>query len=282
MKIKKTWHLVFGILVLIIFSSLCIVGYKVGSNYIDRRLNGVAKGVYLENINMEGYLRKEVTEIVELLAIDKTRKPQNAGINKKTGEIIPSKEGVAVDEEKTIGLVLYSSENTHLNLILYTVKPDVSTEDLGAITTTLGSYATWFSGSTSRYHNVKLATLAINNTLVLPNEVFSFNLTTGKRSIRNGYQPAPVIMGSARAMGIGGGVCQVSSTLYNAVQKSELKIIERHPHSLPVRYVPPNKDAAVAEGAKDFRFQNNRSSPIIIKAALYGTRIDIRILGKQE
>lgn len=271
------------VLALIIgFILLSFSAVKWTNNYYERKKYGVAPGVVLEGINMEGYLYKEVSQIVELLAIEKEREMQNAGINKKTGEIVPSNTGIAVDQERTIGLVLNSPAHTSLELITYLIEPQVTTQDIKSLNKVLGSYTTWFSGSSERYQNVKIAIDAINNTLLLPNELFSFNLTTGPRSVNKGYRMAPIISGGAFALGTGGGVCQVSSTLYNAALRSNLKIVERHPHSKRVRYVPENRDAAVSYGSKDLKFLNSLNGPVLVKASLNGSRVEVWILGKEE
>jgi vancomycin resistance protein YoaR len=270
--------LLFFVIILIFSLGL---GIKWGYNHLNRQLNGVANGVYLEGMNMEGYLPQEANQIVELLALERERKSQNAALNKKTGEIIPSKPGIAVDQERTIGLVLYSPANTHLNLITYVVEPELTTDELIKITKVIGSYTTYFSGSQGRYQNIKIAMESINNTLVMPNELFSFNLATGPKTARRGYQLAPVIIGEGHTLGLGGGVCQVSSTLFNAVRNSNMTIVERHAHSKPIRYVPPSHDAAVADGSKDFKFRNPYNYPIIIKTTVQGGRIQIWILGKE-
>ncbi|MBS4024849.1 MAG: VanW family protein [Clostridia bacterium] len=277
---KKFTSKVLLFLVLILIISLGL-GMKWGYNHLNRKLNGVTKGVFLEGMNMEGYLPQEVRQIVELLALEQERKSQNAALNKKTGEIIPSKPGIAVDQERTMGLVIHSPGDMHLNLITYVVEPVLSTDDLAKITKVIGTYTTHFSGSPGRYQNIKIAMQTINNTLVMPNELFSFNLVTGPKTARKGYQLAPVIIGEGHTLGLGGGVCQVSSTLYNAARKSNMTIIERHAHSKPIRYVPPGHDAAIADGGKDLKFRNPYNYPIIIKASVQGGRIQVWILGKE-
>ncbi|MDW7675953.1 MAG: VanW family protein [Bacillota bacterium] len=282
MKRSRLWrrYILFFFVAVISIGIITIFLFK-AYDYYNRQSHGVAENVFLEGINMEGYLPQEVSQIVELLALETERKPQNAELTKRTGEISQSKAGLIVDQESTIGLVLYSPPNTNLNLITYIVEPAITTEELKKTTKVLGAYTTYFAGSPQRYQNIKLAISAINNTIVKPKHTFSFNLTTGPRTLSKGYQPAPVIIGGNLALGIGGGVCQVSSTLYNAVRKSNLEVLERHGHSKPVRYVPPNMDAAVAEGHIDFKFKNTKEELIIVKAAVEGAKISIWILGRE-
>ncbi len=137
----------------------------------------------------------------------------------------------------------------------------------------ISSYTTYYK--TSQYNrsiNVTLATKAINGTIVQPGETFSFNQTVGPRTAERGYKTAIVYSGGQMVYGLGGGICQVSSTLYNTVLKGNFRVVERWPHSLPVSYVPTGKDASVSWGNADFRFQNNYSFPIkIVASANNGT-----------
>lgn len=130
---------------------------------------------------------------------------------------------------------------------------------------TLASYTTNFDASnTNRSTNVRLATKAINGKIVKPGKTFSFNGTVGERTAAAGYKPAIIFVGGKQENGLGGGVCQVSSTLFNAVLMSNLKIAERHYHSAKISYVPLGRDATVAYGSKDFKFTNNLNTPIKI------------------
>lgn len=142
-------------------------------------------------------------------------------------------------------------------------------------------YTTYSSSSEERKHNIKLASNSLNNTIVDAGGEFSFNLTVGARTERKGYKNAKIIVNGEFIDGVGGGVCQVSTTLYNAVLLSGLKIIEYHPHSLPVSYVSPSFDAMVNSGSADLRFINNTSNPIIIKTYADGSTLKIDIYGQE-
>ena len=117
--------------------------------------------------------------------------------------------------------------------------------------------------SWQRHENIVLALISINNQIVWPGETFSFNDVVGPRTPERGYRPAPIIGGDG--IGFGGGICQVSTTLYNAVAKAGLQVVERHLHSSRVPYVAPGKDATVVYGAQNLRFINNLDHPVIIK-----------------
>ncbi len=130
---------------------------------------------------------------------------------------------------------------------------------------TLASYTTNFdSGNVNRSTNVRLAAKSIDGTVIKPGKTFSFNKVVGERTAEAGYKQAIVFEGGQPVPGLGGGVCQVSSTLFNAALLSNMKISERHYHSATVSYVPLGRDATVAYGSKDFKFTNNLDTPIKI------------------
>ncbi len=118
----------------------------------------------------------------------------------------------------------------------------------------------------NRNINLELASKAIDYYIIENGDSFSFNDVVGPRSSSRGYRSANVIVNNKFVPGIGGGICQVSSTLYWAATKCNLKILERHPHSLPVNYIPKGKDATVSYGQLDLKFKNNTGDPIRIEA----------------
>ena len=144
------------------------------------------------------------------------------------------------------------------------------------------SFSTVYSSSLpERKHNIKLATKSLNNTFIDSFGEFSFNKCVGERSEKRGYKKAKIIVGGEFVDGVGGGVCQVSTTLYNATLLAGLKVIESHPHSLPVSYVEPSFDAMVNSGYADLKFINTTHNPIIIKAFADGERVIIEIWGEK-
>ena len=130
-----------------------------------------------------------------------------------------------------------------------------------------------------RLTNISLTCSALNNTIVKKGETFSFNNVVGKPTVQRGYQEASIIINHKTERGIGGGNCQVSSTLYNAVLNiPNLAIIERHEHGKDVTYVPEGKDAAVSFGSLDFKFRNDTQNDIKIEAASNNQTITIRLI----
>ena len=140
----------------------------------------------------------------------------------------------------------------------------VTYEDIKQINGVLGAKETDIGGTSNRHSNVALAASRINGTVLRPGETFSYNKTVGPRSVECGFKEAPEIVKGVLKPGVGGGVCQVSSTLFNAVLRSNLKIVDRSHHAFPVHYVSPGLDATVVDGDIDFRFQNDTASPVYI------------------
>lgn len=125
-----------------------------------------------------------------------------------------------------------------------------------------GYYTTLIDRSPNRTNNIKIAAQAIDNMIILPGKVFSFNQAVGERTSQKGYREAPTFAGKKVVPGIGGGICQITSTLYNTALLGNFPVIERHPHSLKVAYVAPNLDASVAWPTVDFKFQNHYDFPV--------------------
>lgn len=143
----------------------------------------------------------------------------------------------------------------------------------------LAEFRTEYSSSSdARKHNIELAVKSIDGTVLEPGEEFSFNGTVGARTEQNGYRNAKIIVKGKFEDGVGGGVCQVSTTLYNAVLRSGLTVTESHAHSLPVSYVQPSFDAMVSEGA-DFKFLNDTPYPVRIEGRADGTRVRFALYG---
>ncbi len=163
-----------------------------------------------------------------------------------------------------------------------TTTPTVTAADLADQYGLIASAVTNASSSSSaRLTNIKLAVQAINRTALEPGEEFSFNGIVGQRTAARGYQMAPAFSGGEVTEELGGGICQVSTTLFNAAVKSNLEITERHPHSMPVSYVDKGKDATVNWGSQDLKFKNNTNGTIYVMAVVSSDkRVKIGIFGK--
>lgn len=145
---------------------------------------------------------------------------------------------------------------------------------------TMGSFSSKFASSTAaRAANVTLAASRINGYILMPGEVFSYDKTIGRRTAANGYKEAGVYIGNKVESGIGGGICQTSSTLYSAALYANLEIVSRTSHSLPVSYVPAGQDATIAEGYIDLKLKNNTDYPVKIVATVSGRTVTCSIVG---
>ena len=145
----------------------------------------------------------------------------------------------------------------------------------------LGKYTTHFAAGGNRGQNVANAARRINGKILLSGETFSFNETVGRRSAANGFKPAPEYLNGETVTGIGGGTCQVSTTLYSAVLYADLQVITRRNHSMSVGYVPLGQDATVSDGGIDFKFHNDTDYPVKIEAGTSGGNLTVKIVGTQ-
>lgn len=213
------------------------------------------------------------------------KEPKDAYLN--NNKVYPEVNGMdfslSLDEAKT--LLLEQKEEYIIPLKITT--PSVTIQDFGdkAFTDRLSRYTTRFDESnTNRATNINLASHKINEFVLLPGETFSYNKVVGARTIASGYKEAHIYINGTVADGIGGGICQLSSTLYNAVLLANLEVVERRNHYFIASYVPASLDATVSYGSIDFKFKNNRTYPIkivcnssngVCSVEIYGIKEDI-------
>jgi vancomycin resistance protein YoaR len=200
--------------------------------------------------------------------------------------IIAGKKGKALDRSEFKSRFMetyYDSTQTQFEVPLKEVEPRVDRVLLQDMSMNkLGEYTTHYNASNKeRSKNVRLSTDAINGTVIFPGETFSFNETVGERTEERGYEKAPVIVKGEFAEDIGGGICQVSSTLFNAVDQDGIQIVERYTHSRSVPYVPPGKDATVSWWGPDFSFKNLYNEPVVIKARAANGNLVIELLSSE-
>ncbi|WP_010273198.1 VanW family protein [Paenibacillus senegalensis] len=213
------------------------------------------------------------------------REPINAAIG-SGGELRPGENGQGLDKERMseqIKAFFYSRGSAEIQIPIIILYPKVDSELLLTIMEKpIGSYVTYFnSRNKNRAHNIVLAAKAINNAVLFPGESFSFNGTVGMRTAEKGYVRAPIIVRGELSEGIGGGICQVSSTLFNAIDRAGLKIVERYSHSRHVAYVPPGRDATVSWGGPDFVFSNPYNQPILIRTWVNGGMVTVSIFSSE-
>ncbi len=199
-----------------------------------------------------------------------------------------SRDGLEVQVEDTVAVVSHallkdnSGKDLDTDAVVQVKKAKYTKKQVAKCKNLLGSYSTDYSKSTApRANNVRVAANYINGTIIYPGKVFSVVKTIKDRTEANGYQSAPEYSSGKVVAGVGGGVCQVSTTLYNAVINAELEIVERSPHSMVVGYVDVSRDAAIAGDYKDFKFKNNTDAPVYIAASADGSTLSFKIYGEE-
>jgi len=215
-------------------------------------------------------------------------KPISATIRIVNGKIIVTKEkdGYKLNKDQLKNVIIkkikdLDSEDEIIPTLL--VKPFYSYNDLSKINTSLGSFETYFNANNyNRSNNIKLASNATSNILLDKGEMFSFNSYIQKSHINKYLKEAPVIINGKQEKGIGGGMCQVSSTIYNAALYSGMKIINVRNHSIPSPYIEKGRDATVSGGTIDLKFSNKFDSPILIHNQIIGNKIVCTIYGNKK
>ena len=200
--------------------------------------------------------------------------------------VVPEIYGRVINKEEAAELLTQLYEGGEVITIPYEhTYPQVTAEQLQSklFNATIASYTTSYgTSSANRCANIANAASRINGKILLPGDVFSFNDAVGPRSVANGFYTAKEYVNGETVDGIGGGTCQVSSTLYNAVIYSDMSIVTRTNHMFPVGYCPLGQDATVADSGVDFKFVNSMDYPVKIAASTGGYRITVSIIGTQR
>ncbi len=207
-----------------------------------------------------------------------TRRAQDASFKVEDNklEIIPEVIGISVDKSKIAQAVseLEKGQSSEKVVSISTEKPKITTADVYSrlFKDTLYTMKTHFNTNTennlNRSQNIKIAASKINGVILAPGQIFSFNDTVGKRTVDAGYKDAYIYKSGKVVSDLAGGICQVSSTLYNAVLHSDLEVVERRNHMFSVAYVPEGRDATVFYGTTDFRFKNSTKWPVKIDSQI--------------
>ncbi len=211
--------------------------------------------------------------------------PINAKLNIDQGKFILTKEedGIAVDNAELGNRIKacinnYNDENISIYIPVKVVKAKIKYDMLKEINGALSSFTTNLRNSQEgRVKNIEKGVAAINGTIILPGETFSFNDVVGDTSRDRGYFPAPEILHGKLEQGYGGGICQVSSTLYGAILRSNIQPTMRQHHSFPVNYVPEGLDATIVYGLIDFKFKNIYDCPIYIKGSVKNKNVTFSV-----
>lgn len=227
-----------------------------------------------------------IKELISVIAKEIDKAPVNASIkmvNKGQFSITPEVAGAKLNVEKLEKDIENNingslTGDSEVNAEIDSVQASVTKDMLSHVNTKISSFTTSFaSSSANRVTNISLATKAINGKLLMPGESFSFNEVVGERTTARGYKEAGVIINNQLDSGIGGGICQVSTTLYNAVMRANINYTERRHHSLASSYVAPGLDATVSYGSIDYKFKNTLDYPIYIEGYISGKSVTFSI-----
>ncbi len=250
------------------------------ANYITKEINNLnVQNSPLELITEDAYPNQ-----IDLDAVynEVHKDPVNAYYSQNPYVVHPSENGldfaISLDDAKN----LLQEQKDEYVIPLKVLYPSVTTNMIGteAFPDLLSEFSTKYAASNkNRTTNLILASKKINGTVLMPGETFSYNKVVGARTIAAGYKEAPIYVSGRVEDGIGGGICQITTTLYNAVLYANLDIVERSNHQFVPSYAGPSRDATVVYGAIDFKFKNNRDYPIKITCSVSGGIANFKIWG---
>ena len=250
------------------------------ANYITKEINNLN----IQNNTLELITEDAYPNEINLDAIynEVHKDPVNAYYSQNPYVVHPSENGIdfaiSLDDAKN----LLQEKKDEYVIPLKVLYPSVTTNMIGteAFPDLLSEFSTKYAASNkNRTTNLILASKKINGTVLMPGETFSYNKVVGERTIAAGYKEAPIYVSGKVEDGIGGGICQITTTLYNAVLYANLDIVERSNHQFVPSYAGPSRDATVVYGAIDFKFKNNRDYPIKITCSVSGGIANFKIWG---
>ena len=244
------------------------LGYDTNFEMYLTRIKNIAKDLARGTDNSSGYDQQMILDKIG-----------------EDGRIIKGSPRIILKESELVDQILAASDKgSSIFLPIYITESIYNVEDVPSLDDVIiASFTTYFNPTdTGRNKNIELSTNALHNIIVGNGDYFSFNTMVGERTEERGYQPAPEIINKKLVMGIGGGICQTSSTLFNAVDQVGVRITERHHHSLSVGYVATGRDATVSYGTLDFKFQNISGAPFLINTKYENNQITIEIRTAQQ
>ena len=208
---------------------------------------------------------------------------KNAYYTKEPFTIYPEEDGINFDVENAKAMIAETKDEYQIPLII--TKPTITVNQIGteAFPDLLARFSTKYNaGNKGRTTNLKLASNKINGTVLLPGQEFSYNKVVGERTIAAGYKEAATYSNGEVVDGLGGGICQISSTLYDAVVMANLKVTTRRNHQFVTSYVGAGKDATVVWGSQDFKFVNTRKYPVKLELTVSGGVATVSVWGIKE
>lgn len=242
----------------------------------------VANDVHLGKLNVGGLSDKQLAARLQKIAAKQNINARNALFNQRTWEITNEQVGRRLDTAALMKIILSAGPGERIKYKYINIYPKVTKEQLDNIREISKFSTRLIDRSRSRIYNIKRAGNCLNNSIIMPGYEFSFNNATGSRTLLDGYKNATIIkktpIGVKHIKGPAGGVCQLSTTIYNAALKAKLQITERHKHSDEVQYVKEGMDATVMYGGADLKFVNNREHPIMIKVIVGKKSVTVKFL----
>ena len=257
-------------------------------NIIDRIVctltpNGSGKQIEAKIVLDKSRIEKTISKIAK--AVNRPHKDARVTIVDDELHIEQDSSGIKLNEAKSVSVIsrAMADGSAAVSLPIDVDKPDITSEDASGVDTLLATFTTRFNpGKRDRTHNLILAAKEVNGVIIKPGQQFSYNDIVGPRLGERGYREAPIFVKGKLEPGMGGGICQVSSTIYNVVLLTGLKVLQRGPHSRTVPYVRPGRDATVAYGSRDFKFENSNASPIALISRLGRSQLTVEIYGAAE
>ncbi|CAM2746045.1 VanW family protein [Hathewaya histolytica] len=246
-----------------------------------------------KNVEMKfSYKQDYINSVISQVKKDVNREPKDATLTMISGSnfsVSEEKVGFKLQEDKLKKEILdkvngkLDNEVIKIKASIETIKPKKTKDKLSTINSLISSYTTGFSsGKEGRINNIKLSTEAINGTVLMPGEKFSFNGVVGERTESRGYKKANVIINNEFVEDLGGGICQVSSTLYNTMIRSKIDPTERYSHTIASSYVDIGQDATVSWGGPDYSFVNTLDYPIYIKGYVTGNSVSFNVYSNAD
>mgnify|MGYP003298758637 CR=1 FL=1 len=262
---------------------------KLKEDILNTILNENAIEILEKNLSITLKIPTQKT-VAEAINIDKIysevyTEPKDAYYEENPFKIYVEVEGVdfSITKEEAKNIVSVAAEEYRIPLKLTPASKTINDIGTEAFPYLISSFTTKYDASNiNRSQNLAIAAGKINGTVLMPGEEFSFNRVVGKRTIEAGYKDAKIYQDGGVVDGLAGGICQISSTLYNAAVQANLEIIERRNHSFTTSYVPAGKDATVVYGVIDFKFKNSRTYPIKIEANVNSGIAEFKIHGIKE
>ncbi len=244
------------------------LGYEMDINAYIKEIEKLAEELARGTDSVPGYDKKMVLDRID-----------------ENGQLMKGSPMVILKEDELVEKMIAASDTGgEILLPLYETESGYEEQDIAVLDEVkIASFTTYFNANEKgRNKNIELSAKSLNNVIVGSGDHFSFNTMVGRRSEERGYQPAKEIINGELVMGIGGGICQTSSTLFNAVDKLPITIVERHHHSLDIGYVPKGRDATVSYGSLDFRFQNTSGVPFLLKTVYFDGVLTVEAWTSQE